>query len=243
MRLAIISDIHGNFQALQAVLADLDRAGATDIISLGDNIGYGPEPEEVVRALVDRRVRSVLGNHELALNSPSYFERLNPVTRISLDLTKKLLSNDSLDFCRSLPLSISRDNARFVHGSPPASVSTYIWDAGGEKLARLFATYSEFLCCYGHTHDLARFVKQGNHYARHEVRMERTRLVAGRRYLINPGSVGQPRDGLNRLAKYGIWDQDQQLFENRAVEYDIEATVALLRERNFPEFNASRLLP
>jgi predicted phosphodiesterase len=243
MRLAVISDVHGNFRALQAVLADIDRAGVTGIIALGDNIGYGPEPDEVVKALIARRVSSVLGNHELALNSAAYFERLNPSTRESLDLTRQLLSGDSLDFCRSLPLKIIRHDALFVHGSPPASVTSYIWEAGEVKLARLFATYTETLCYYGHTHDLARFVKRGSLYAREKVAMGYTRLTADCRYLINPGSVGQPRDGLNNLAKYGIWDPDRHLFENRAVAYDVETTIALLKERKFPEFNALRLLP
>lgn len=243
MRIAVISDIHGNYRALQAVLADIARAGVTTIIALGDNIGYGPEPEEVIQTLIAHRVASVLGNHELALIDVAYCKRLNPGTRISLELTRGMLSPASLDFCRLLPPTISRDGALFVHGSPPDSITSYLWDARKTKLARLFNTYDEGLCCYGHTHDLARFVKDGDLYQRQEVTLGETALSPACRYLINPGSVGQPRDNLSHLAKYGIWDQKRRFFEIRALPYDVEATVALLQARGFPEFNASRLLP
>ncbi len=96
MRLAILADIHGNFQALQAVLADLDGIGVDAVVSLGDNIGYGPQPEEVVQALMAREIDSVVGNHELALSSASYLLRLNPSPRISLEISRQLMSRESL---------------------------------------------------------------------------------------------------------------------------------------------------
>jgi len=223
-------------------LAELDRIGVDAIISLGDNIGYGPEPDEVVKALVERRVASVLGNHELALHNPAYLKKLNFTSRESLEITRDLLSPDSLEFCRDLPAKIVMHDARFVHGSPPDSVTSYIWDASTAKLTRLFDTFPEKLCCYGHTHDLARFVGRDHGYVREVVEMEIIPLMDDFRYLINPGSVGQPRDSIDNRSKYGIWDIEAGTFENRAVSYDVETTVALLRERGFPEFNATRLL-
>jgi predicted phosphodiesterase len=83
MRIAVIADIHGNFRALEAVLADIDQAGADHIVSLGDNIGYGPEPEEVVRTLIERQIDSVLGNHELALQTPRKPRKPRKVTVFS----------------------------------------------------------------------------------------------------------------------------------------------------------------
>ena len=115
MRLAVIADIHGNYQALRAVLADISKAGIDETLSLGDNIGYGPEPEEVINALKENNISSVLGNHELALNSESYFERLNWPPQESLEISRKLMSTESIDFCRSLPPFLIRNDARFVH--------------------------------------------------------------------------------------------------------------------------------
>ncbi|MBU4204173.1 MAG: metallophosphoesterase [Acidobacteria bacterium] len=107
MRLAILADIHGNFQALQAVLADMDAIGVDAVVSLGDNIGYGPEPEEVVQALMGRGVPSVVGNHELALSSQGYFNRLTPPPAITLEISRELLSRESLPTVCPCPCILS----------------------------------------------------------------------------------------------------------------------------------------
>lgn len=242
MRLAVIADIHGNYQALQAVLADMDGIGVDAVVSLGDNIGYGPEPEEVVRALMERDVPSVIGNHELALHSRSSFLRLNPVPRISLEITRQLMSAETLAYCLSLPVYLVRHGARFVHGCPPESVTTYLWNPSDTRLARIFASFAEPFCFFGHTHDLACYVAHGQHCQMEEAALKTRVLAPDCRYVINPGSAGQPRDDFNNQAKYGIWDQDGHTFAQRAVPYDVEKTVSLLKERNFPRSNADRLL-
>ena len=103
MLLAILSDIHGNYQALQAVLTDIDNHDVDQIYTLGDNVGYGPQPEEAVKALMQRQAKSILGNHEFALKSESYFRRLNFVVQHSLELTKDLMSLETIAFSCSLP--------------------------------------------------------------------------------------------------------------------------------------------
>ena len=128
MRLAVISDIHGNYRALQAVIKDLDKQRIDTTISLGDNVGYGPEPEEVVQLLMSRSIYSIMGNHELALTSPHYYARLNPTSRESLELTRALLSKPSLEWLETLPSLSLQHGARFVHGCPPASITTYLFD-------------------------------------------------------------------------------------------------------------------
>ena len=125
MRLAILSDIHGNYRAFEAVLEDIEQQQIDGIISLGDNIGYGPEPEKVVLELIRRDVGSVMGNHELALISPSYYARLNFLAQESLDISRSLLSEESLAWLAALQPVIIRSNARFCHGCPrPQSPST-----------------------------------------------------------------------------------------------------------------------
>jgi predicted phosphodiesterase len=242
MRLAILADIHGNYQALQAVLADLDAMGGVDrLYSLGDNIGYGPQPDEVVTALMARQVRSVLGNHELALQSPAYCRRLNFVARHSLELSRALMRPETIAFSTSLPAVLVEDNCRFVHGCPPESVTTYLQNPSPTRLARIFAAYPQQYCFYGHTHAFGRFVATGTGYGPEPVEIGRVRLNPAWRHINNVGSVGQPRDGKNNLAKYGLWDTETNILEIRALAYDVATTVALLRERGFHATNAGRL--
>jgi predicted phosphodiesterase len=243
MRVAIIADIHGNFRALQAVLADIDRLGVDDIVSLGDNVGYGPEPDEVIKTLISRRIFSIMGNHELALSSENYYNRLNFTTRMSLDLTRKLMSEESLTWVKTLPSHALRHGARFVHGSPPQSISQYLYDPSENRLRRLLSLFPEQLCFFGHTHNLVmfRWESMSDNINQLDLMIDHYELPGQNRYIINPGSVGQPRDGINRKAKYAIWSQGDNALQVRAVNYDVQATVRLLRERHFPSFNAERL--
>lgn len=242
MRIAVVSDIHGNFRALQAVLDDIKRNRVDEIISLGDNIGYGPEPEEVVQALKDHGVMSIMGNHELGLVSNSYYKRLNPMPQQSLDLTRDLMSRNNIAWSAALPDIMIRHSARFVHGSPPGSLTVYIVQPSQARLKRLFASYPETICFFGHTHYLIAYeLEPSGDINTYDLEPGIFPLAAQRRYLINPGSVGQPRDEINRRAKYGIWDLSAATIEVRAVAYDAKATKNLILERGFPEMNAWRL--
>ena len=241
MRVAILSDIHSNLQALEAVLDEISTLDIDVIISLGDNIGYGPQPEEVLATLRERNIVSVLGNHEHALNNHSDFGRLNPPTQLSLELNRSLMAKESLAYCGTLPVYMLCHGARFVHGCPPESVTSYLWDPSEIRMSRIFLAMPENICFFGHTHILSCYMARGNHFEKKEVAIEAMQLEPGCRYIINPGSVGQPRDGMNNKAKYGIWDKDAAVFEYRAVAYDKQTTKALLRERKFPESNAIRL--
>lgn len=241
MKIAVIADIHGNCRALEAVLDDIDGRGIDQIFSLGDNVGYGPEPEEVVQALVAREVFSVMGNHELGLVSTSYRNRLNPVSGESLDITKKLLSPASLELLAALPATFVQYGARFVHGCPPESITRYLFDPTDSSLKRVFSSYSELICFAGHTHMLQCFARSDDEVATIELGLGQFPIDAHKRYLTIPGSVGQPRDGINSKAKYLIWDLDQHTFEIRALAYDVETTIKLINDRGFPRSNGQRL--
>lgn len=242
MRLAIMADIHGNYQALQAVLADIALLGVDRIISLGDNIGYGPEPEEVVQTLLEQEVVSVMGNHEWGLVSRSYCNRLNEVARESLVITRSLLSDRSLVWLRALPAVVVCCGARFVHGCPPQSITVYLLKPSDNRVCRLFSLYPEAICFAGHTHDVGMFQQSGLAVSRRALLVEQVVLEPHDRYLLLTGSVGQPRDMLNGHAKYMIWDVAGQTVELRAVPYDVRATIRLLEQRHFPLSNARRLL-
>nr|WP_240193464.1 metallophosphoesterase family protein [Desulfobulbus alkaliphilus] len=240
--MAIVADIHGNFRALQAVLADIAVMKVELILSLGDNIGYGPEPEEVVQALRHHQVVSVMGNHELGLISRSYYRRLHGTARESLALTRSLLSAESLAWLEDLPTVHIRDDARFVHGCPPESMTVYLFSPTENRLQRVFASYPERFCFVGHTHVFGLYAEQGGRVDRRKLTVGKLRLDQESRYLVLPGSVGQPRDNVNRYAKYLLWDRVENRIEIRSLAYDVQATVRLLAERHFPAVNARRLL-
>ena len=241
MRIAILSDIHANFQALTSVLDDLGRCRVDEILSLGDNIGYGPQPEEVIGTLRQQGVISIMGNHELALARPSYFARLNPDPQKSLDIQLKLMSAESIEYCTGLPRLIIRHDARFIHGCPPRSITSYLIQPTMTRMERIFSGYPEQFCFFGHLHTLERYIldQHGCRYEQPEIGSYRYNRED--RYMFNPGSVGQPRDEFDRRAKYALWDRDEGLLEIRAVDYDRAITKQLLLQRNFPEMNRVRL--
>lgn len=241
MRLAIIADIHGNARALDAVLCDIAQLRVDRIVSLGDNIGYGPEPEEVVRSLQGYRVLSVMGNHELGLISRGYFNRLHATARQSLVLSRGLLSAPSLAWLESLPPVLCRFGARFVHGCPPQSMTVYLHNPTDTRLRRLFANYAERICFAGHTHDVGWYGLEGEQIARRQLGLGVQHMENNSRLLLLPGSVGQPRDSLGWQAKYLLWDLEADSIEVRAVEYDVQTTIHLLAARGFPVANGKRL--
>ncbi len=254
--IAVLSDAHGNLEALRAVLADADNAGAARLLCLGDMVGYGPEPDACVRTLRQRGVRSTLGNHELGLVEAQARGFFNPQARKALDRTRALLSDDSLMYFRSLPRSFEDAGALFVHGCPPALVTKYLYELDDDGLREAFRLYANRLCFVGHTHELAHILlipgegKDGGH-----ARIERKPLPGKggvsldptARHIINVGAVGQPRDGDNR-AKYILWrpgadgaDGAPGVVEVRRVRYDIEKTAAGIIERGLPKVYADRL--
>ncbi|MDW7772303.1 MAG: metallophosphoesterase family protein [Desulfobulbaceae bacterium] len=242
MRTAVLADIHANLAALEAVLEDILAERISDTVILGDNIGYGPDPEEVIRELVKQQAVSVQGNHEYALDNPHYYRMMNPDPKKSLDMTRIMLSEESLAYARELPAVIIHHGARLVHGCPPDSRTEYLFYPGRKKLAKIFNSFPERICFYGHTHTLNFFDHGAAPIAGLDVNLGVYHLKNDRKYIINPGSVGQPRDGINNSAKYLIWDRVKDTVTFKALKYDVMRTVNRLRALGFPEFNATRLL-
>ena len=241
MYIAILSDIHANFQALTAVLEDLEHFSIDKIISLGDNIGYGPQPEEVIRTLQQQNIISIMGNHEYALANASYYNCLNPDPQRSLDIQRQQMSKESLEYCISLPKLKILDDVRFIHGCPPRSMTSYLLQPTMLKMERIFAGYPEKICFFGHIHTFDRYILEQNQCRHEEGEIGTFHYSSSNRYLFNPGSVGQPRDGLNRMAKYALFDPSAQTLELRQTAYDAKLTKQLLQEYNFPEMNGYRL--
>ncbi|GAB6191268.1 metallophosphoesterase family protein [Desulfocastanea catecholica] len=240
MKIAVLADIHGNLEAFEAVRGDLEAQGAQRGICLGDNIGYGPDPEAVICRMRQLGYQSVLGNHEFALFDPRGRRWLNFQAAENNIETEKLLSGESKDYCRSLPTHLLVANAHFVHGCPPDSVFRYLDRQSDEKIAALFASAQASLFFVGHTHRLQLVTGHDGVVSRRALGRETVVLLPDKKYIINCGSVGQPRDG-DKRAKYILWDSEKWLFEVRFVEYDNEKTMQKIRDLGFPDIYALRL--
>ncbi len=240
-RLAVLSDAHGNIEALNRVLEDMDGLGLFRAVFLGDAIGYGPEPEASARALLDRDIPMVLGNHEKGVADKHSRMWFNPQAYKSLEKTRSLLTSDTEARLAALPASLVLDDMRFVHGTPPDSVTRYLFELDDDQLRDCFASYPERLCFAGHTHELMRYTLCPDGSLE---RMPLARGVVGldpeARHIINAGSVGQPRDG-NNNAKYVVYDRDKDSIEVRYVPYDIKKTADRIIELGMPRAYADRL--
>lgn len=239
MRIAVISDIHANLEAFEAVLADIKNRKITDIICLGDCIGYGPNPEEVVRLVQQRAIACVLGNHEMGILHTSSEAWFNPNARANVRTTRAMLSPNSLNFLATIPRHIIKKDAVFVHGFPPNSPFVYLYQKEGEELEKALRTMLLPLAFVGHTHEL---VLAGIRHGQ----LETTILAQGHcdleyeKCIVNVGSVGQPRDG-NNAAKYVIWDNEAKMIEVCFIPYDFETTIEKIKALGFPDYYGERL--
>jgi diadenosine tetraphosphatase ApaH/serine/threonine PP2A family protein phosphatase len=230
--LAIISDVHGNLEALQAVLDDIDRLGVTDVYCLGDVVGYGPDP----RACLDRVMACrlvLLGNHDQgAMFDPAFFspaaERAIFWTRDQLEAAPEDLPTRERrwEFLAERPRRHREDGFLFVHGSARNPLNEYVFPEDVcdlRKMERIFALVERY-CFQGHTHVPGVFTERpgGAYEFRSPEEIGYTHRLNGRKTLCNVGSVGQPRDGDWR-ACYALLDDDTITY--RRVEYDVEATV------------------
>ncbi len=240
MRLAIISDIHGNLEAFREVLSDIDQNRVDGLACLGDNIGYGPESEEVVKLICERDIPCVMGNHELAIVDPTYLDWMNPAAQRSLVITQEYLSQDTLSYIYNLRRSMIFHGGLCVHGCPPNSITRYLIEISRKQLKELFLSMEEKMCFVGHTHFLELISFDGEEVTQAPLCEGLNFMQRDQRYIVNAGSVGQPRDG-NNNAKYVVWDDSSGTIEVRFIPYDIAATARKILELGYPKSHATRL--
>ena len=242
MLIAVISDIHGNLEAFEAIVADMERWQPDAVFCLGDVIGYGPDPIAVLDLLTTKSISSVRGNHELAVLKPRFKKWFNPVARGSIEKTAGLLrAEDVAHIGQFLPV-IQAHGCRFVHGFPPQSSLVYQFQVSDPKKCRIMARIDEPICFVGHTHTLELLSIEGDRLDHQELAEKRYQLDRSKKHIINIGSVGQPRDG-DLKAKYVLFDPHDFHLRVRFVDYDAKATVAKMRRDGWPETHANRLLP
>ena len=228
MKRAIISDIHSNLEAFEAVLKDIDTQGVDEIYCLGDLVGYGPNPLEVTDLVMKRVKKCLLGNHDhAALIDPEGFnvsaEQAIYWTRDQLESNSDGKASQRWDFLGELPRQLREDDFLFVHGSPRNPLNEYVFQEDiydAKKMERLFAVIPKY-CFQGHTHVPGVFTEAGEFLLPSEIDHVYT-LGAGKA-MINVGAVGQPRDRDSR-ACYVILEGNVVTY--RRVEYDFEKTNA-----------------
>ena len=240
MRTAIISDIHANLEALEAALADIASQGITDIVCLGDIVGYGPNPNECVE-LVKKHCRLVLmGNHDAAALDVFSTQNFNINAKIAIEWTSNTLTHESKSFLTNLPMIHIDEAGTYVHATPYEPRMWY-YITSLEEAGFNFQFFETPFCFVGHTHiPVAISLVNG-----HSIEVSQDQIIhyildGTRRYLFNVGSIGQPRDR-NRDSCYAILDAENSLFSLRRVAYDVESCQKKMREVSLPDFLISRL--
>jgi predicted phosphodiesterase len=242
VRIAVISDIHGNFDALEAVLKDIDQNAVEQIYCLGDFVDYGPESERVRILVQTLKFPTVMGNHECALIDDAVLAYFARVAYQSTLITRQRVSSETIAFIHTLPLYLTYENLRFVHGTPPDSPYDYIFDLTLGEMIDAFNATPERVIFVGHTHLLGMFEFDGEKLFTKGLSAGKYRLRPDWRYIINAGSVGQPRE-VNKAAKYVIFDTTNLELEVRFVRYDPRRTAQLILDLGFPTECATRILP
>ncbi len=233
MRIAVISDIHANWQALEAVLASLGEVD--DVVCLGDVVGYGGDPLRCLDRIRDAGWLTLTGNHDRACTDADALGWFNEDAARAIRWTMQELDADRLRWLHDLPEQHSREHARLVHASPREPVYEYVLDA--RTAAVNLEILGDTICFHGHTHLPGVFHVEQRRVA-HDYWLGAISLP--RPALVNPGSVGQPRDHVPD-ASYGVWDTGESTFEFRRVPYDREGAKRSIREARLPERFADRL--
>ena len=240
MRCAIISDIHANLAAFTAVLDDIKGWGGVDKVwCLGDIVGYGPDPHECIAALRQIDHICVAGNHDLAAIGKIGTAEFNPDAAAACQWTAKQLTSTDIAYLGKLPLFIEEGDFTLVHGSPADPVWEYLLTASqATDNSTLFKTQ---FCLVGHSHFPLVFGNDEKSEFSVMRFVTEVKLVPGReRMIINPGGVGQPRDG-NPQASYAIYDSQSGLMKLQRIPYDIQSTQKRMVEHRLPMSLVTRL--
>jgi diadenosine tetraphosphatase ApaH/serine/threonine PP2A family protein phosphatase len=243
MRLLLISDIHSNIEALEATLSAAPEHD--EVVDLGDVVGYGASPNEVVERVRGLKAQHVRGNHDKACAGVMSTEQFNPIAAIAAYWTRDMLSPANRKWLANMPQGPVQhngvDDVQFVHGSPFDEDEYLITPVDAAFVAPELEKRITF---FGHTHVQGGFVlhQTGAEPIRLRVTdgVQAYELKPGARYLINPGSVGQPRDGDSRAA-FAIFDTEAQTVSFHRVAYDIQSAQKRILDAQLPERLATRL--
>ena len=235
MRVAVISDIHGNLAALEAVLDALD---ADAVWCLGDLVGYGAKPNECCAAIRERATVCLAGNHDLAVRGTIDLSEFSGDAGIAASWTRAVLDDDSRSYLDSLDPTGEAEDVSLYHGSARDPVWEYV--LSDEAALTTIALARHPLALVGHSHVALQVALQDTTLVGGPAPAGTVVELAGARRLLNPGSVGQPRDGDPRAA-YLVLDLDARTATFERIEYDVERTQEEIRTAGLPEVLAARL--
>ena len=238
----MIADIHSNFEAFKTVLKDLENRGTVDQIwCLGDMIGYGPDPDNCIDLMKQVGNICIAGNHDLASIGKISIENFNPFAAYANKWTQDKLEESYKEYIATLPLKLVVGDSTIVHGSPRSPIWEYVISS---KIATINFKYFETQFCFiGHSHVPEIYTFNDLDQKCEHIQLAPNsciKLNDNLRYIINPGSVGQPRDG-NPEASYMIFNSDDLLLDYRRIPYDISSTQQKMRDYGLPEMLIERL--
>jgi len=219
LRIGVISDVHANLIALQKVLEKLETCDI--IISAGDVVGYYPYPNEVIEIFRQEKIESVMGNHDAAVVFNDYSD-MNEIAKIAGIYTRKIIKKDNLEWLANLPISLKKSDFEVYHGIPADNELAYtVYLFPDDPLIEILLNASDKSIIVGHTH--IPFIKK-----------------QGTKFFLNPGSVGQPRDG-NPKASFAIFDTEKGEIILKRVSYNIDEVYEAIIKHGLPEFLGLRL--
>jgi predicted phosphodiesterase len=242
---AIVSDIHSNHEALAAVLSAIEKFPIDVLYCLGDLVGYNADPDACVQAILPRAKAVVRGNHDKAVAGLLNLDWFNHAAREAVLWTRRSATAQTLDEVKKLPQGPleMEDGILLCHGTP-YDEDAYLMDTGSiaESYTFMAETHPDArFCLHGHTHYPQVVVRRGEKKKAEVLRgQEEIRLEPGATYLINPGSVGQPRDGIER-ASFGILDTNKLVYRNLRVAYGVQETQRKVIQAGLPPELARRL--
>lgn len=239
MKYAVISDIHGNVEALRAVLDDIESRDIDVILCLGDIVGYYPDPEPCVELIKKHATYSVAGNHDYAAIGRIETSNFTYYAFEAMEWTKKKLSEESKKYLSLLPLTIEMDGMLFTHSSPASPKSfIYIFPNSEKAILSAFSSMVHHINFIGHTH--WPFIMTQDDLQIIRCQEKNVEVFSEGYYLVNVGSVGQPRN-FDHRSSYAVFDTDLSLISLVAVEYDFSVTQQKVLDNNLPPFLAERL--
>jgi predicted phosphodiesterase len=238
VRIAVLSDVHSNLEALDAVLEAADEAGCERAIVLGDIVGYGADPDRVIARLIERDAIMIAGNHDLAATGAFDTTWFNEVASTAIEWTQHVMTPEAKAFLETLSPTRETDHGLLVHGSVRDPVAEYLLSADEAAISFELAQFS--LAFFGHTHLPTVFRRQPDGRVTGWVLSEGEdiTLVAGERYMLNPGSVGQPRDRDPRAA-FMVFGDGRAV--GHRVAYPIEHAAQKIMAAGLPAWLADRL--
>lgn len=239
MRYLVFSDVHGNVEALEQVLEHAAMHKPGIIVSLGDVVGYGANPNECVEIVHERAQIRIGGNHDLAVAGIMGYEDFNRTAKRAIDWTAKIIEPRHIEHLSRYDATRRHENCVFAHASPVDPLDfEYIYTM--KQARRIFEARKEKFIFVGHTHIPSCIVWHRTEGCS-ALESSIVQLTPGSRYLINVGSIGQPRDGIT-AASYALLDTKKETLSIRRIPYDIEQAQEKIRSAGLPESLASRLV-